>query len=63
MKGWTDLHVGDPAEDFAWLSAVEDHEFGDKVFAAYMQARADKADPHIMRRAALNAEFALAQCW
>ncbi|GAA0193637.1 hypothetical protein GCM10009526_14340 [Glutamicibacter creatinolyticus] len=61
VKGWTDLHVGDPAEDFAWLSAVEDHEFGDKVFAAYMQARADKADPHIMRRAALNAEFALAQ--
>lgn len=61
VKGWTDLHVGDPAEDFAWLSAVEDHDFSDKVFAAYMHARGDKADPHIMRRAALSAEFALAQ--
>ena len=61
VSGWTDLHVGDPAEDFAWLSAVEDHEFGDNVFAAYIHTRGDKADPHIMRRAALNAEFALAQ--
>ena len=61
VSGWTDLHVGDPAEDFAWLSAVEDHEFSDKVFAAYIQSRGDKADPHIMRRAALSAEFALAQ--
>lgn len=61
VSGWTDLHVGDPAEDFAWLSAVEDHEFGDKVFAAYIGSRGEKADPHIMRRAALSAEFALAQ--
>ena len=26
MAGWTDLHVGDPATDFAWLAAAEDPE-------------------------------------
>lgn len=61
VSGWTDLHVGDPADDFAWLSAIEDHDFGEKVFAAYIGSRGEKADPHIMRRAALSAEFALAQ--
>ncbi|GAA1413575.1 hypothetical protein AUR04nite_32580 [Glutamicibacter uratoxydans] len=61
VKGWTDLHVGDPADDFAWLSAVEDHNFSERVFAAYVEARGKSADPHIMRRAALAAEFALAQ--
>ncbi|WP_313812621.1 phosphotransferase [Glutamicibacter sp.] len=61
VKGWTDLHVGDPADDFAWLSAVEDQNFSERVFAAYVEARGKSADPHIMRRAALAAEFALAQ--
>lgn len=61
VKGWTDLHVGDPADDFAWLSAIEDQNFSERVFAAYVEARGKSADPHIMRRAALAAEFALAQ--
>ncbi len=61
VKGWTDLHVGDPADDFAWLSAIEDQNFSERVFAAYVAARGKSADPHIMRRAALAAEFALAQ--
>ncbi len=61
VKGWTDLHVGDPADDFAWLSAIDDHGFSERVFAAYVEARGKSADPHIMRRAALAAEFALAQ--
>lgn len=61
VKGWTDLHVGDPADDFAWLSAIEDQNFSERVFSAYVQARGKAADPHIMRRAALAAEFALAQ--
>ncbi|MHA7156926.1 phosphotransferase [Glutamicibacter endophyticus] len=61
VKGWTDLHVGDPADDFAWLSAVGNQGFSELVFSAYIEARGDKADPHIMRRAALAAEFALAQ--
>lgn len=61
VKGWTDLHVGDPADDFAWLSAIDDQSFSERVFAAYVEARGNSADPHIMRRAALAAEFALAQ--
>ena len=37
------------------------HGFSERVFAAYVEARGKSADPHIMRRAALAAEFALAQ--
>ncbi|GAA4370309.1 phosphotransferase [Paeniglutamicibacter cryotolerans] len=61
VTGWTDLHVGDPADDFAWLAAVSDQSFADTALEAYVRVRGDKADPHIMRRAALAAEFALAQ--
>ncbi len=61
VTGWTDLCVGDPAEDFAWLAAAEDTAFVDAVYAAYAAARATAVDPHLSRRAALAAEFALAQ--
>ncbi|POH58373.1 macrolide 2'-phosphotransferase [Arthrobacter glacialis] len=59
--GWTDLRVGDPADDFAWLVAVNDSTFVDSVMAAYAAARNETPDPHLLRRAALSAEFALAQ--
>lgn len=59
--GWTDLRVGDPADDFAWLVAVNDHGFVDKVQEAYSAARKEAPDRHLLRRAALSAEFALAQ--
>ncbi|MHA7268827.1 macrolide 2'-phosphotransferase [Arthrobacter sp. HLT1-20] len=59
--GWTDLRVGDPADDFAWLVAVNDSTFVDAVMAAYAAARQETPDPHLLRRAALSAEFALAQ--
>ncbi|MDO5634969.1 MAG: phosphotransferase [Micrococcus sp.] len=66
VTGWTDLHVGDPAVDFAWLAAVEDPDFAERVLDAYRYRRveagqADDGDEHLMRRAALAAEFALAQ--
>ncbi|WP_434993631.1 phosphotransferase [Arthrobacter sp. Ld5] len=61
VTGWTDLCVGDPAEDFAWLAAAEDTSFVDAVYEAYAAARASAIDPHLSRRAALAAEFALAQ--
>ncbi|WP_104117280.1 phosphotransferase [Arthrobacter sp. B1805] len=61
VTGWTDLSIGDPAEDFAWLAAAEDTTFVDAVHAAYAEARASAVDPHLARRAALAAEFALAQ--
>ncbi len=60
VTGWTDLRIGDPADDFAWLAAVADASFVDAVYAAYAKARG-AADQHLARRAALAAEFALAQ--
>ncbi len=59
--GWTDLRIGDPADDFAWLVAVHEPEFVDAVMQAYSAARKESTDPHLLRRAALSAEFALAQ--
>jgi aminoglycoside phosphotransferase (APT) family kinase protein len=61
VTGWTDLCIGDPAEDFAWLAAAEDAEFVEAVYAAYSEDRGSAVDPHLARRAALAAEFALAQ--
>ncbi|GAA3279434.1 hypothetical protein GCM10020260_02580 [Nesterenkonia halobia] len=61
VTGWTDLHIGDPAADFAWLTASPEVEFSDAVLAAYRSHRRGPSDPHLMRRAALSAEFALAQ--
>ncbi len=61
VTGWTDLSIGDPAEDFAWLAAAEDTSFVEAVHASYATARSTAVDPHLSRRAALAAEFALAQ--
>lgn len=59
--GWTELRIGDPADDFAWLVAVHEPSFVDAVMQAYSEARHETPDPHLLRRAALSAEFALAQ--
>jgi macrolide phosphotransferase len=61
VMGWTDLRIGDPADDFAWLVAINDPKFVDAVMVAYSAARHESPDPHLLRRAALSAEFALAQ--
>ncbi|MDJ0321450.1 macrolide 2'-phosphotransferase [Pseudarthrobacter sp. PS3-L1] len=61
VTGWTDLRIGDPADDFAWLVASSEQSFVDAVLASYTAARRDTPDKHLLRRAALSAEFALAQ--
>ena len=61
VTGWTDLRIGDPADDMAWLVASNDQDFVDVVLAPYTASRRDVPDPHLLRRAALSAEFALAQ--
>jgi macrolide phosphotransferase len=61
VTGWTDLRIGDPADDFAWLVASNEQEFVDAVLGAYTAGRRDTPDNHLLRRAALSAEFALAQ--
>ncbi|MEH0111078.1 phosphotransferase [Tersicoccus sp. MR15.9] len=61
ISGWTDLHIGDPADDFAWLVACNDQSFVDIVLEAYSMALPEPEDAHLMHRAALSAEFALAK--
>lgn len=61
VTGWTDLRIGDPADDLAWLVASNNQAFVDAVVAHYTSSRRDVPDAHLLRRAALSAEFALAQ--
>jgi len=61
VTGWTDLRIGDPADDFAWLVASNEQDFVDTVLSSYTTSRRDTPDMHLLRRAALSAEFALAQ--
>lgn len=61
VTGWTDLHLGDPADDLAWLIAAPKPAFSAAVMAAYREHLTGEADEHLLRRAALSAEFALAQ--
>src|SRR5699024_2711391 len=62
VTAWTDLHIGDPARDFMWLASTGSIEFRDAVISSYhrhMDLAADQVDLHLMRRAALAAEFSL----
>lgn len=61
VTGWSDVHVGDPATDLAWLIGASDPAFAEAVAAAYTRARGVDPDPHLLRRAHLEAEFALAR--
>ncbi len=61
LTGWTDLRIGDPADDFAWLVASNEASFVESVLSHYTQARREIPDAHLLRRSALLAEFALAQ--
>lgn len=61
VTGWTDLRIGDPADDMAWLVASNEQDFVEAVLTHYTASRRDAPDAHLLRRAALSAEFALAQ--
>src|SRR5699024_3783059 len=64
VTAWTELHIGDPAQDFTWLASTECIELREALLSAYhqhMDLPADQLDLHIMRRAALAAEFSLAK--
>lgn len=61
VTGWSDVHVGDPALDFAWLIGANDPGFAEAVVAAYSRASLHAPDAHLLRRAHLEAEFALAR--
>ena len=61
VTGWSDVHVGDPADDFAWLIGASDPSFAAAVVAEYSRHTSAEPDPHLLRRAHLEAEFALAR--
>lgn len=61
MMHLADVHVGDPAEDLAWLLASAPEESLDSIEEAYALARTEGADAHLMDRALLVSELALAR--
>lgn len=61
MTGWSDLHVGDPAVDFVWLTGIAPSRLADTVLEAYSVAAVQSPDEYLLRRAQLRAEFALAE--
>ncbi|WP_308495833.1 macrolide 2'-phosphotransferase [Kocuria sp. cx-455] len=61
LTGWSDLHVGDPAVDFAWLVGMANSQFADTALETYSVAAVQPPDRHLLRRAHLSAEFALAE--
>ncbi|WP_340296165.1 phosphotransferase, partial [Aquipuribacter hungaricus] len=56
---WTDLHVGDPAEDLAWLAVGAEPETVAEVLQAYRSSRHGSVDEDLLRRAVLHGEMAL----
>lgn len=56
---WNDLHVGDPAEDLAWLAVGAEPETVEEVLAAYRSSRHGSVDRDLLRRAVLHGEMAL----
>ncbi|WP_341360419.1 phosphotransferase [Georgenia sp. M64] len=56
-----EAHVGDPAEDLAWLTASAPEESLDAIEEAYSLARTESTDKHLLDRALLVSELALAR--
>ncbi len=59
ISGWSELHIGDPAEDFGVFAANIDSEVMDAVKFAYFERR-DEADANLAQRATLYGELAIA---
>ncbi|MDO4607400.1 MAG: phosphotransferase [Bowdeniella nasicola] len=61
ITGWSGLRVGDPAEDLAWFFATAPEETLAPFEDAYHKHRAITPDEHLVDRALLLSELALAQ--
>ncbi len=61
ITGWSEVCVGDPAIDFAWLLACSDQRFTNTVIQTYAEQMPQRPDSALALRANLYAEFALAQ--
>ncbi len=56
---WGDACVADPADDLAWVTLTADERAIDTVLEAYVMARREQPDRHLMQRARLAGELAL----
>ena len=61
VLNWASVHVGDPAEDLAWLYAGAPEESLDTLEEGYSIGRHEQPDPHLADRALLYSELALAR--
>ncbi|QPL06545.1 phosphotransferase [Actinomyces respiraculi] len=61
MRGLDQVHVGDPAEDMAWVYANVPVDCLDSVEGAYDVARTEGVDRHLRDRAELVSEMSLAR--
>lgn len=61
ILNWSNAHVGDPAEDLAWLYAAAPEESLDTLDEAYALGRSYAPDPHVGARATLYSELAVAR--
>lgn len=55
------VHVGDPAQDLAWLLASAPEDSLDAITEAYAMGRPETPDDHLVDRALLDSELALAR--
>lgn len=61
IRGLAQAHVGDPAEDLAWVYSSAPVDCLDSIEAAYDLARSEGVDKHLRDRAELISEMSLAR--
>lgn len=58
---WGDAKIADPADDLAWLAVGADEDAFESVMSAYRAERGVDPDPHLVTRARLAGELAIAR--
>ncbi|WP_098454999.1 phosphotransferase [Sanguibacter antarcticus] len=61
LTDFFEVQVGDPADDLAWLLVSATQEAADSLMEAYQIRRTELIDPHLVDRALLASELALAR--
>lgn len=61
VSDFAEVQVGDPADDLAWLLVTAPHDAIDSILEAYQLRRTELTDAHLVDRALLASELALAR--
>lgn len=61
ISDFAEVQVGDPADDLAWLLVTAPHDAIDSILEAYQLRRTELTDAHLVDRALLASELALAR--